>query len=98
MLGCYLKSNKSVFKKFKACLGSDSKKRPRSNSNASNSSYPVAKKSEKKREKKQSKKKDDIESQKSGGMMTRRKSSVDWQPKSEAEILAETGEVKEFKF
>ena len=38
---------------------------------------------------------------KADGVRTRRKSSVDvkeWQPKSEAEIIAEAGEAKEFKF
>ena len=90
MLGCYLKHNKSVFKKFKSSLGGDSKKRPRASSNVSNGSS-TKQKSEKKRDKKSSKKKDATESRKSSGVMTRRKSSVDWQPKTEAEILAEAG-------
>ena len=60
MLGCYLKHNKSIYKKFKSGLGSDMKKRQRSNSNVSNSS--TAKKSEKKRNKKLSKKVKDNDS------------------------------------
>ena len=96
MLGCYLKHNKSVYKKFKSSLGGDSKKRARSNSNVSNSSAASKKKTDKKRNKKLSSKKGGDND--TDGMRTRRKSSVEWQPKSEAEILAEAGEAKEFKF
>ena len=95
MLACYLKHNKSVYKKFKKeCMeegDSESekapKKRQRANSNVSAASSTKGKKTAKASKKSSSKA--------SEGVMTRRKSSSEWQPNPDHAIKANA---KEFKF
>ena len=87
MLGCFLKHNKSILKKFK---GDKSKKRSRANSNVSAAS------STKKREKKvkDKKKKKTVDSVAKGTRS--RTQSVEWTPNPDHAVAA--ADVKDFNF
>ena len=87
MLGCFLKHNKSILKKFK---GEKSKKRSRANSNVSGAS------STKKREKKVKDKKKKKSEETVAKNTRSRTQSLDWTPNPDHVVAPK--EVKSFNF